>query len=123
MKLDQQQWIVLVILLGLNALLAFITLALGLQQGLFAGQEMPPELANVPGWVLGLANAGLIVVLYGIAGAAGVWLGRRAGLPGVFRAGAGWRNWVWTPMAFGLIAGALMVAGDRAFAALGHWSW
>jgi hypothetical protein len=121
MELGQGQWIVFTALLGLCALLAFFTLALGLQDGLLAGQETPPELAERPGWVLGLANGGMIVVAYGLSGAFGLWLGGKAGLPGVFRPGAGWRAWVWTPMALGLIVGALMVAGDRALAALGRW--
>jgi hypothetical protein len=121
MKLDRQQWIVFTVLLGLNALLAFIALTLGLQKELLAGQEMPTELVDTPGWVLGLANAGMIVLVYGIGGVAGLWLGQKAGLPGVYRTGAGWRNWVWTPMAFGLVVGVLMVSGDRVFAALGRW--
>ena len=122
MKLDRPQWTLFFVLLGVNALLAFLTFALGLQKEFLAGQEMPPELARIPGWVLGLANAGMIVVAYGIAGAIGLWLGQKAGLPGVFRPGAGWRGWFWTPMAFGLIVGVLMVIGDRLFAALGQWS-
>ena len=121
MKLDRQQWIVFFVCLGLNALLAFIALALGLQRDLVAGQEMPPELVSTPGWVLGLANAGMILVLYGLAGAAGLWLGQRAGLPGVFRTGAGWRNWAWRPAALGLVVGLVMVLGDRVFATLGRW--
>jgi hypothetical protein len=40
------QWTVFIVLLTLNALLAFSTLTFGLQKGLFAGQEMPPELYN-----------------------------------------------------------------------------
>jgi membrane protease YdiL (CAAX protease family) len=102
-------------------LLAFSTFAFGLQKELLAGQEMPAELVRMPGWVLGLANAGMIVVIYGIAGAVGLWLGQKAGLPGVFRAGAGWRIWVWRPLAFGLVVGVLMVVGDRVAAALGRW--
>ena len=62
MTIDQPQWITSLVLLGLNALLAFLTFALGLQEEFLAGQEMPPELANVPKWVLGLANAAMIVV-------------------------------------------------------------
>jgi hypothetical protein len=121
MKWGQSQWIAFFVLLGCNALLAFLTFALGLQKELLAGQEMPPELANVPGWALGLANAAMIAVSYGLAGALGLWLGEKAGLPGTFRLGGGLRAWVWRPMALGLIAGALMVAGDRLFAALGRW--
>jgi membrane protease YdiL (CAAX protease family) len=121
-KLDRRQWFVFLALLLINALLAFIALAFGLQGEFLAGQEMPPEVANVPAWVLGLANGGMIVVIYGIAGAIGLWLGWKAGLPGVYRAGAGWRNWLWVPMAFGLIVGVLLVVGDRLFATLGRWS-
>jgi membrane protease YdiL (CAAX protease family) len=120
-KLEQPQWITFSVLLGINALLAFVTFAFGLQKEFLAGQEMLPELVHVPAWVLGLANAGMIVVMYGIAGALGLWLGQKAGLPGVYRAGAGWRNWVWMPLALGLIVGVLMVIGDRVFAALGCW--
>jgi hypothetical protein len=121
-KLGKSQWLVFLILLGLNALLAFVTLALGLHNEFLAGQEMPADVANVPGWVLGLANAGLIVVTYGIAGAIGLWLGQKTGLPGVYRPGAGLRGWVWRPMALGLVVGVLMVVGDRVFATLGRWN-
>jgi len=121
MKLDQSRWLVFAVLLGLNAVLAFATLAFGLQKELLAGHEMPSELANVPGWVLGLGNAGMIVVAYGIVGVIGLWLGQKAGLPGVYRPQAGLRDWVWMPMVLGLIVGVLMVVGDRLFAALGSW--
>jgi membrane protease YdiL (CAAX protease family) len=121
MKWTQQQWIVFFALLVVNAAMAFLTFAFGLQKELMAGQEMPPQLAQTPGWALGLANAGMILVTYGIAGAIGLWLGQKAGLPGMFRPGAGWRAWVWTPLVIGLIVGVLMVAGDRLFAALGEW--
>jgi hypothetical protein len=124
--LDKRQWAVLFALVGLNAALAFFTLALGLTE-MLPGQAAASELPDVPNWVLGLANAGLILVAYGALGAAGVWLGHRAGLPGVYRCGggrrrdAGWRKWAWLPLIYGLIVGVLMVAGDRAFAALGDW--
>ena len=116
MKLTSQQWISFSALLVLNALMAFLTFAFDLHQTFFAGQEMPPQLAHLPGWVLGLANSAMIVVSYGIAGAIGIWLGHKAGLPGVFRPGAGWRAWFWTPMLWGLIVGVGMVIGDRVFA-------
>ena len=120
-KLDKNQWIVLFVLVGINATLAFLTLALGLAAEMLPGGAPASELPDVPNWLLGLANAGLILVAYGALGAAGVWLGHRAGLPGVYRPGAGWRNWAWLPLIYGTIVGVLMVAGDRAFAALGDW--
>jgi membrane protease YdiL (CAAX protease family) len=119
--MNRKQWIVFAILLAFNALLAFVTLAFGLQNELLAGQEMPAEVAEVSEWVLGLANAGMIVVLYGVAGIIGLWLGHKAGLPGVFRPEAGWRSWLWMPMLLGLLVGLLMIVGDRFFATLGSW--
>ena len=111
MKLDPSRWIVFAVLLGLNAVLAFATFVFGLQKELLAGHEMPSELANVPGWVLGLGNAGMIVVAYGIVGVIGLWLGQKAGLHGVYRPQAGLRGWVWMPMALGLIAMTLRGLG------------
>ena len=121
MKPESSQWTAFFVLLGLNALLAFTTFALGLQKELLVGQEMPPELANVPEWVLGLGNAGMVVAAYGITGVVGLWLGQKAGLPGVYRSSAGMRALVWIPMVLGLMVGVLMVACDRISAAVGHW--
>jgi hypothetical protein len=67
--------------------------------------------------VLGLANAGLILVVDGLLGLAGYWLARRLGLPGIFREGAGWRRWVFIPMLIGLFSGVALVAIDRLLAA------
>jgi len=82
---------------------------------------MPPQLAHLPGWTLGLANGAMILVGYGIAGAIGLWLGSKAGLPGVYRPGAGWRAWGWTPILWGLSVGVGMVAGDHVAAVIGQW--
>jgi hypothetical protein len=121
-KLDRTQWIVFSVLLVVNALLAFLTIALGMHTEMLPlpEQDTAAELPDLPNWVLGLINGGLVLVAYGVLGAAGVWLGRRAGLPGVYRPSAGWRNWVWMPLVYGLIVGVLMVLGDRVFAALGR---
>ena len=56
----RRQLVVFALLLAANALLAFLTYALGLTDQFFAGQEMPPEIANTPPWLVGLANAGII---------------------------------------------------------------
>jgi len=121
MNANRRQLVVFVLLLATYALLAFLTYALGLTDQFFADQEMPPELANTPPWLLGLANAGIILVLYGLLGLLGLWFARRLGWPGVFRPGAGWRNWFWWPMALGLVVGIALVVGDRFFSALGEW--
>jgi hypothetical protein len=119
----RKQLIVFAILLGINALLAFLTFALGLQTQAMAGQPMPDTLASVPAWLLGLANAGLILVLYGLLGLSGFWLARRLGLPGIFRKDAGWRAWILIPMGLGVSVGVVFVVVDRVCATIGanHW--
>lgn len=118
---DRRQPVVFVLLLIVNALLAFLTYALGLAEQFLAGQEMPPELASTPPWLVGLASAGIILVLYGLLGLIGLWFARRLGWAGVFRPDAGWWSWLWWPMALGIVVGVIMVAGDRIFAAVGQW--
>jgi hypothetical protein len=118
---NRRQLAAFALLLVTNALLAYLTYTLGLTDPFFAGQEMPPELANTPPWLVGLANAGMILVLYGLLGLLGLWFARRLGWPGVYHPDAGWRRWLWWPMALGLVVGVLMVIGDRIFSALGDW--
>ncbi len=103
-------------LLATNALLAFVAFALGLPQQFMAGSEIPERLASMPGWLLGLANAGFVLVLYGLLGLAGVWFARKLSLPGIYREGAGWRHWVVVPMAIGTALGVVLIVGDVLFA-------
>ncbi len=103
-------------LLATNALLVFVAFALGLPQAFMAGQEMPEPFASMPGWLLGLANAGIVVVVYGLLGLAGVWFAKRLSLPGIYREGAGWRQWVFVPMAIGAGLGIVLIIGDVLFA-------
>ena len=42
--------------------------------------------------VLGLANAGIVLVVYSILGWVGVWFARKLGLPGVFSEDGNWRR-------------------------------
>jgi membrane protease YdiL (CAAX protease family) len=115
---NKNQWIVFGLLLFTNAFLAFLLFVLGLQDQLTMGAEMPSELANVPAWQLGLANAGIILVLYGLLGVLGLWFANRLDLPGVFRENAGWRNWIVIPLAIGAVVGVVIVVMDRLFTAL-----
>jgi len=101
----RRQISVLALLLGVNAFLAFLTFALGLQEQWLADQGMPSPLPHVPSWLLGLANAGIFLVVYGLLGIAGLWFARRLGLPGVFREHAGWRNPVVIPLVLGVAVG------------------
>jgi membrane protease YdiL (CAAX protease family) len=103
-------------LLATNALLVFAAFALGLPQQFMAGREIPEPFASMPGWLLGLANAGIVLVLYGLLGLAGVWFARTLSLPGIYREGAGWRHWVVVPMAIGVALGVVLIVGDGLFA-------
>lgn len=116
-----RQLVVFATLLATNAFLAFLALALGLQEQAFLSQGVAAPLPSVPTWLLGLANAGLILVLYGLLGLAGFWFARKLGLPGVYRENAGWRNWLIAPMVLGVVVGVLIVLADRVFASAGAW--
>lgn len=109
-------------LLAMNALLVFAAFALGMPQQFMAGQEMPEPFASMPGWLLGLANAGIVLVLYGLLGLAGVWFARKLSLPGIYREGAGWRHWVVIPMVIGAALGVVVIIGDALFAGASE-SW
>lgn len=106
-----------VLLLDLLTLVTYLVFPV--EQMLPAGVEVPPT--TIPGWALGLANAGIVIVVYGLAGLAGYWFARRSGLPGVYREGAGWRQWFAIPMLLGVGVGAIMVVADRLFAAAANW--
>jgi hypothetical protein len=71
---------------------------------------------GVPDTVLGLANAGIVLVMYGILGLAGYWFARKLGLPGVFNEDGNWQRWFWIPLFLGLICGVFIVIGDVLFA-------
>jgi len=113
----QRRW--LVALLIVYAALAFLTYATGLANELMPGQELPPEMTRWPGWVFGLANAGIVLVVYGLMGLVGLYIARRLGLPGVIRLGAGCRRLFWAPLGLGVVVGIVMAAADAAFAAVG----
>jgi hypothetical protein len=70
----------------------------------------------MPTWLLGLINAGIVLVLYGLLGLAGFWFARKLDLPGIFREGAGWGNWLFIPTVLGAAVGAVFIVGDRLFA-------
>ncbi|HLE52543.1 MAG TPA: hypothetical protein VI755_10805, partial [Anaerolineales bacterium] len=100
---NRKQLAILAALVGINALLAFLTYAIFPLEQLAPGQAgMPSATVNIPPWLLGLAYAGIIIVLYGLLGLAGYWFAKKLGLPGVFREGAGWKEWLWRPLAIGL---------------------
>jgi len=109
-----RQLAVLFALILLNALLAILYYLLIPPEGLsISGYTQ--EATHIPRWLLGLANAGIVLVIYSAAGLAGYWFARKLGLPGVYRPGASWRSWFLIPLLAGLILGVILVIADRVF--------
>ncbi len=104
-------------LLVTNALLTLITYLW------IPPQEVAPRatLPAIPQWQLALANAGLVLAVYGLLGMAGFWFAQRLGLPGIYRPDAGLRAWVVAPLVTGLVAGNILVVLDRLFALSPEW--
>jgi membrane protease YdiL (CAAX protease family) len=65
---------------------------------------------------MGLANAGIVLVVYGLLGWAGFWFARKLGLPGIFSEDGNWQRWFVIPLLLGLACGVLLVIVDVIFA-------
>jgi hypothetical protein len=117
----RRTWIVFFLLLGINAMLAFLTFVLGLAGEMAAAGPATASMPDVPQWILGAANAGLILLIYGILGALGIWLSRRVGLPGVYQERAGFKKLFFTPMLLGLLSGAFLIVVDRVLVIASGW--
>ena len=81
--------------------------------------DMPSQLGmedsgmpDIPTWQLALANAGIILVFYGLIGLLGLWLATKIDLPGIFRPGATRREWFLRPLIVGVIGGVVLVIVD-----------
>ena len=119
MTSSRKQLLVLAVLVGVYALLAFLTYALEpLRESLLRtaeGSTVPLPLANVSYLQAAAWNAVIVFALYGLLGLLGIWLAMRVGIPGVFRPRAGLRAWVLWPAAIGLGTGAAATLLDFAF--------
>ena len=112
---NRKQLTIFFILLAVYALSAFLTYALFAEQ-LSAAVGMPMPDMGVSDAVIGLANAGIVLVLYGILGLVGYWFARKLELPGIFSEDGDWRRWFVTPLLLGLACGVALVIGDYLFA-------
>lgn len=111
----RKQLTVFAVLLVVYALCAFITYAFFADQ-LAALSSMPMPDTAIPDLVLGLANAGIVLVVYGLAGLAGYWFARKLGLPGIFSEDGNWRSWLFITLLAGLVCGIFAVLLDLVFA-------
>jgi hypothetical protein len=115
MNMKRSQLTVFLILLVVYAFCAFATYAFFTDElAATAGVPMPDM--GVSNVVLGLANAGIVLVVYGLLGWAGFLFARKLGLPGVFSEDGNWKRWFFIPLLLGLICGVMVVIGDILFA-------
>lgn len=112
---NQKQLQVFFVFLVVYALCVFVTYTFFIDD-LAASAGMPLPEMGVPDSVLGLANAGIVLVVYGLLGLAGYWFARKLGLPGFFKEDGNWRGWFFIPFVLGLACGVLLVIGDLVFA-------
>lgn len=113
--MNRKQLPVFFIMLVIYALSAFLVYALFADQ-LSAMSGIPLPDMGMSNVMLGLANAGIILVFYGILGLAGYWFARRLGLPGIFSEDGDWRRWFVIPLILGLIGGVVVILLDILFA-------
>jgi membrane protease YdiL (CAAX protease family) len=66
--------------------------------------------------MLGLVNAGIVLVVYGAVGLIGYWFARKLELPGIFSEDGIWRRWFAIPLVLGLVCGVIVLIGDLLFA-------
>ncbi|MBK9925079.1 MAG: CPBP family intramembrane metalloprotease [Anaerolineales bacterium] len=113
--MNRKQRSVFLVLLFVYAFCAFATYAFFTDE-LAATSGVPMPDMGVPVWVVGLINAGIVLVVYGLLGLAGFWFARKLELPGIFSEDGNWRRWFVIPLVVGLICGVFIVIGDALFA-------
>lgn len=111
----RKQLTVFIILLIVYALSAFATYAFFIDE-LAATTGFPMPDMGVPNAVVGLANAAIVLVVYGGIGLVGYWFARKLDLPGIFSEDGNWRGWFVIPLLLGIVCGAALVIGDLLFA-------
>jgi len=118
--MNRKQLTIFLILLVVYAFSAFATYAFFTNELVaIAGVPMPDMgLSNV---VVGLANAGIVLVAYGLLGFVGYWFARKLGLPGIFSEDGNWKRWFVIPLLLGLACGVVLVISDLLFAPINHY--
>jgi membrane protease YdiL (CAAX protease family) len=109
------QLAVFFILLVAYALSAFLTYTFFIEQlTAFVGASIPET--NILPVIFGLANAGIVIVVYGLLGLGGYWFAQKLSLPGIFSKDGNWRRWFFIPLVIGILCGVLLIIGDVLFA-------
>ena len=118
--MNRKQFTVFLILLVVYAFCAFATYTFFTDELVaIAGVPMPDMgLSNI---VVGLANAGIVLVVYGLLGFVGYWFARKLGLPGIFSEDGNWKRWFIIPLLLGLVCGVALIIGDLLFAPINNF--
>ena len=112
----RKQLIVFFLMLIVYAASAFVSYAFFMDQlAAAAGITQMPQTSVSP-VILGLANAGIILVVYGLVGVAGYWFAHKLGLPGIYSEDGNWQRWVAIPLGLGVLCGIITIAADLLFA-------
>jgi membrane protease YdiL (CAAX protease family) len=115
MSIHRKQLTVLFFMLAGYALCAFVSYAFFLNQLASAAGTPIPDLGKSPA-VIGLMNAGIVLVGYGALGLAGYWSARKVGLPGIYSEDGNWKRWFVIPLGIGIACGLFVILGDTIFA-------
>jgi membrane protease YdiL (CAAX protease family) len=118
--MNRKQLTVFLILLVVYAFCAFATYAF-FTGDLVAMAGVPMPDMGVSNAVVGLANAGIVLVVYGLLGFAALWFARKLGLPGIYREDGNWRRWFLIPLLLGLVCGVVLIIGDVLFAPINNY--
>jgi membrane protease YdiL (CAAX protease family) len=116
--MHKKQLIVFSVFLGIYALIAAVSYIFFFEQ-MTQGATLPTNGPDVPHWVLGLANAGIILVFYGLLGLAGYWFARQLDLPGIFSTDGNWKRWFFKPLVYGVSLGVFLLLVDELVAISG----
>lgn len=112
---NRKQLTALLTMLVVYAICIFVTYAFFIDQVASSAGMPMPELPASPA-VMGLASAGIYLVLYGLLGLAGYWFAGKLGLPGIFSEDGNWRRWFLIPLLLGIVCGVAVILGDLLFA-------
>ena len=118
--MNRRQLTVFLILLVVYAFCAFATYAF-FTDDLVAMAGVPMPDMGVSNAVVGLANAGIVLVVYGLLGLAGIWFARKLGFPGIYSEDGNWRRWFFIPLLLGLVCGVMVIIGDVLFAPFNNY--
>jgi membrane protease YdiL (CAAX protease family) len=113
--MKRKQLVVFLVMLVVYALSAFATYTFFIDELVAVAGVTMPEM-ELPPVVFGLANAGIVLVVYGLLGFGGYWFAKKLGLPGIFREDGTWRSLFLIPLEIGIACGIALILGDILFA-------